>query len=604
MPAITADTNLLTLFGAAAEKSGESPFLWAKRDGAWRPWSWRRVADEARRLARALRQFGLEPGDRVVLVSENRPEWCIADLAVLMAGGITVPAYTTNTPDDHAYILGHSGARMVICSGRSLAGKLLPAIGKSPSVRLLLFVEPFEGVGDLPVSTLGWADALALGDRSPALNSAEAASPDDAACFIYTSGTGGQPKGVMLSHRNVLANVKGAKAVLDLAGVGDDEIFLSFLPLSHSYEHTAGQFFPMAIEAQIYYAEGVESLSSNLVEVKPTIVTCVPRLYEVLRQKITASVAREGGIKARLFDLAVALGRRRIAEGRLPRHLDLVDRPLDLLVRKKVGERFGGRLKAMVSGGAPLNEDVALFFMALGVPVLQGYGQTEAAPVIAVNLPGRARPATVGPPLDGVEVRIADDGEILVRGDNVMLGYWQNPEATAEAVRDGWLHTGDVGAIDPDGYLRITDRKKDIIVGSGGDNIAPQRVEGILLLEGEIGQALVYGDRKPYLVALIVPHQDFVRRFAREHGKDAGEGKGSGDPAGLARDPVFRKAVGEAVRRANTSLSAIERVRRFEVMDEPFTVENGLMTPTLKLRRPLIYQRHHDLLEGLYAAGR
>ena len=597
MTTISTDTTLLASFAASAEHGGDAPFLWAKRERTWTPWSWRRVAEEVDLMARALRQLGLDPGDRVVLVAENRPEWCIADLAVMRAGGITVPAYTTNTPNDHAYILNHAGAKMVVCSGKGLAKNLMPAVARSPSVRTLLLMEPFEGVGNLPVSSVSWADALALGRRAPPLDDV-ALRPDDTACFIYTSGTGGQPKGVMLSHRNILANVKGAKGVLDLIGLSDHETFLSFLPLSHSYEHTAGQFFPIAIGAQIYYAEGVEHLSSNLAEVKPTIVTCVPRLYEVMRQKILAGIEREGGLKARLFKAALRLGSERYhAGGTLPWPKRLLDRPLETLVRKKVGERFGGRLKAMVSGGAPLNEDVGLFFTALGVPVLQGYGQTESAPVIAVNLPKHARLETVGPPLKGVEVKIAEDGEILVRGENVMQGYWQDPDATAATIKDGWLHTGDVGVLDANGYLRITDRKKDLIVNSGGDNIAPQRVEGILLLENVIGQALVYGDKKPYLVALVTPHTDFVRDYANEHGL-------SPDMAALREDQGFRKAIGEAVKRANMQLSALERVRKFEVMAEPFSVENGMMTPTLKLRRPIIYGRYRDMLEGLYAAGR
>ncbi|MEK0085448.1 AMP-dependent synthetase/ligase [Benzoatithermus flavus] len=588
--------NLVAMFQRSAARRGEAPFLWAKRDGAYRPWSWAKVKDEAERLARALAQMGVERGDRVLIVSENRPEWCIADLAILMAGAVTVPAYTTNTVEDHAFLLAHSEAKAVICSGRQLAKRLLPAVGQVPGVRLVLFMEPLADVGALPVSALSWADALALGMKSPAVRHAESLTRSDLACLIYTSGTGGQPKGVMLSHGNIMANISGAWHLLERVGLGH-EVFLSFLPLSHAYEHTAGQFLPMAMGADIYYAEGVETLSTNLAEARPTIVTCVPRLFEVLRQKITVGVERKGGISARLFRSAVELGQRRCREGRLPPHLALVDGFLDRLVRRQVKQRFGGRLKAMVSGGAPLNAEVGLFFQALGVPVLQGYGQTEAAPVISVNVPGRCKIDTVGPPLEGVEVRIAEDGEILVRGDLVMQGYWKDPQATAQALRGGWLHTGDIGEFDQDGYLRITDRKKDVIVNSGGDNIAPAKVEGILLLEPEIGQALVYGDRRPHLVALIVPDQDFVRSFAKQH-------KVAPDLAVLAEDPVFKAAIGEAVTRANRRLSAIERIRKFHIMPDPFSIENGLLTPTLKLRRHLIIKQHKDLLESLYGSGK
>ena len=597
MSTVAFDTNLLAMFQKHAAEEGENPFLWRKIDGVYRPWSWQRAADEAERLARAFRQLGLEAGDRVVLVSENRPEWCIADLAVLAAGGITVPAYTTNTARDHEYILNHAEATMVVCSGRNLAKRLIPAIKEAPSVKTLLFMEPLAETSELPVSAITWNDALALGDRSPSVNHVEKIGPDDVACFIYTSGTGGTPKGVMLSHRNIMSNLEGAYELVKKIGLGDRERFLSFLPLSHSYEHTAGQFFPISLGAEIYYAEGVETLSTNLVEAKPTILTCVPRLYEVLRQKILTGVQRQGGLKQRMFELALKLGSKRYEQGgRLNPWEAAVDRLLDKLVRSKVNERFGGKLKAMVSGGAPLNYDVGLFFVGLGLPVLQGYGQTEASPVVTANPPGGARLDTVGPPLKGVELEIADDGEILVRGGNVMRGYWKDEETTARTIVDGWLHTGDIGVIEADGYLKITDRKKDIIVNSGGDNISPQRVEGILLLEPEIGQAFIYGDKKPYLVALISPDPDTVKAHAKEAGKP-------GDLAELVHDQGFRQKIGEAVKRANINLSAIERIRKFEIMTEPFTVENGLMTPTLKLRRHAITERQGELLESLYKAG-
>jgi long-chain acyl-CoA synthetase len=598
MAEVAFDTNLLAMFLKHATAESDNPFLWRKEDGVYRPWSWRRVADEAERLSRAFRQLGLKAGDRVVLVSENRPEWCIADLAVLAAGGITVPAYTTNTEKDHEYILNHAEAAMVICSGGTLAKRLIPAVKNAPSVKTLLFIEPLAQMGELPVTAITWQDALALGDRSPALDLAASIAPNDIACFIYTSGTGGTPKGVMLSHRNIMCNLEGAYELVKRLGLGNRERFLSFLPLSHSYEHTAGQFFPISIGAEIYYAEGVETLSTNLVEAKPTILTCVPRLYEVLRQKILAGVHRQGGVKQRMFELALKLGTKRYEQGGRLNPLEaVIDGVLDNLVRTKVNERFGGHLKAMVSGGAPLNYDVGVFFVALGLPVLQGYGQTEASPVISANPPGAARLDTVGPPFKGVELKIADDGEILVRGDSVMRGYWKDEETTARTIVDGWLHTGDIGVIEADGYLKITDRKKDIIVNSGGDNVSPQRVEGILLLEPEIGQAFIYGDKKPYLVALIAPDADAAKAYARETGAKP-------DLVELAKDQGFRHRIGEAVKRANANLSAIERIRKFEIMTEPFTVDNGLMTPTLKLRRPHIIERHGELLESLYAAGR
>jgi long-chain acyl-CoA synthetase len=339
-------------------------------------------------------------------------------------------------------------------------------------------------------------------------------------------------------------------------------------------------------------------LSADLREVRPTIMACVPRLYEVMRLRIVKAMAREKGLKPKLFDRAVVLGSRAYERpGSLGLHERLLDRLLDKLVRDKVRARFGGRIKALVSGGAPLAYDVGLFFTALGLPLFQGYGQTECAPVASVNTPKKVKLHTVGPPLCGIDVRIADDGEILLKGDSVMQGYWRDEEATRRVLQNGWLHTGDVGLVDEDGYIQITDRKKDIIVNSGGDNLAPQRVEGVLALEPEIAQVIVYGDSKPHLVALIVPDAEFARTYARGHDLDP-------DLASLIADQEFRRAIGQAVERANARLSPVERVRRFELLAEPFTIDDGTMTPTLKLKRPIIYDRHRQRLEALYGAQR
>ena len=587
--------NLLALFERAARQGADQPFLWAKRDGVYRPWSWQRVGQEVRALRGALTAQGLARGDRVLLVAENRPEWAIADLAIMAAGCVTVPAYTTNTTADHRYLLDHSGARAVVVSNAALAKRIVPAIAEAGAVELVIAIEPLAEADQLQATVLTWTEALALGARQAAAepDPANALGHDDVACLIYTSGTGGNPKGVMLSHGNLLANVAGARTVLEKIGL-DQEIFLSFLPLSHAYEHTAGQFLPIAVGGEIYYAEGSESLTGNLLEVRPTIMACVPRLYEVMRQRILSALSRRGGLKSKLFAKAVELGTRRIEQPGSLGVLDRVlDRALDKLVRSQVKARFGGRIKALVSGGAPLNYDVGAFFTALGLPVFQGYGLTECSPVISVNLPDRVRLRTVGPALPGTEVKIADDGEILVRGSSVMQGYWRDEAATAEALRNGWLHTGDVGLVDDAGYIQITDRKRDLIVFSGGDNCAPQRVEGILALEPELAQVMVYGDNRPHLVALLVPDAEFARSYARRHGL-------APDLASLALDKGFQSAVGEAVDRANQKLSVVERVRRFRLMPEPFSIESGLMTPTLKLKRQRIYSLHRDLIEGMY----
>lgn len=590
--------NLPTMFFDQARRLGDKPFLWAKRGKAYEPISYAAVADTVRRLARGLIALGIQPGDRVVLVSENRPEWAIADLAIMAAGAITVPAYTTNTVDDHLYILDHAGAAAAIVSTGRLARRVIPAARSAEVCGTVITMEPPSDPHAAGSDLHGWDAVLALGDGvdQDVEATARAIGRDETACFIYTSGTGGRPKGVMLTHRSILANCMGAYWLLKTIGLGD-EVFLSLLPLSHSYEHTAGLFFPISIGAQIYYAEGPDQLSANLLEVRPTIMTAVPRLYEVLHDRILRGVERKGGRSAKLFHDAVRLGRKRYED---PSSLSLGERLYDwlltVLVRRKVAQRFGGRLKAFVSGGAALNTDIGKFFLALHVNLLQGYGQTEASPVVSCNPPGGIKIHTAGPALRGVEVRIADDGEILVRGDLLMKGYWHDPETTAQTIVDGWLHTGDIGVVHPDGYIEITDRKKDIIVNSGGDNISPARLEGKLTLESEVLQAMVYGDKRPYLVAVVVPDPAFVEDWATRNGRSA-------NLETLCDDEEFRKAVGQVVDRVNGDLAQIEKIRRFVVARGPFTTDNGMMTPTLKIRRHKIRENYWEKLDALYGRG-
>ena len=587
--------NLPAVFYHQVRELADRNFLWVKEGASYRPKTWRETGAAAENLARGLRALGLGPGDRVILLAENRPEWLIADLGIMTAGGITVPAYTTNTSSDHLHILKDSGAVGAIVSSKDLAARLLPAAIEAPDCRWVIAVEDV-GVGESgSVELHAWAEVLAKGEASTE-DVASLIAPikrEDTACFIYTSGTGGAPKGVMLSHGAILCNCMGAYDLLEQLGL-EHEIFLSFLPLSHAYEHTAGQFFPITIGAEIYYCPGVEHLLNNLAEARPTVMTAVPRLYENMYQRILRGVEKQGGLKEKLFKLALRLGTKRYHD---PGSLGLIERLQDALVerlvRDKIRARFGGRLKAMVSGGAALNPDIGIFFTALGLPVLQGYGQTEAAPVVSANPPDRVKMETVGPPLKGVEAKIAPDGEILVRGELVMQGYWRNEEATTEALRDGWLHTGDIGVIDGDGYLKITDRKKDILVLTGGDNVSPARVEGFLTLEAEIHQAMVYGDKCTHLVALIVPDEAFVIDFARANGT-------STTLAELAEDAAFKATLSQVVERVNKNLSNLERVRRFVIAPEPFTVENEMMTPTLKIRRHRITAAYGEALRALY----
>ena len=584
--------NLPAMFFDVTAANPEKPLLWAKDNGTWRATTRGQAAADVAALAAALGGLGIVPGDRVMLVAENRPQSAVADVGIMAAGAITVPAYITNQPGDHLHILTNSGARGAIVSTAALAERLLPAAAQAPELEFIIAMEPITRAQAFAKPIHDWKSALAGHQNAP--HDGTRGKRTDTSCIIYTSGTGGVPKGVMLSHGAILSNCKGAYHLLLELGLAD-EVFLSFLPLSHSYEHTAGLHFPLSIGAQIYYAEGADKLAADMAEVKPTIMTAVPRLYETMHRRISAAVTQKGGVSEKLFNRAVELGRKRYQNGSLSVGEKLTDAVLDALVRKKIRARFGGRLKALVSGGAPLNVEIGTFFTALGMKLLQGYGLTESAPVISCNPPSRVRIETVGPPLRDVEVKIADDGEILARGELVMQGYWKDPAATAAAIKDGWLHTGDIGEIDADRYIRITDRKKDVIVNSGGDNISPQRVEGFLTLQPEIGQAMVYGDRRPHLVALIVPEDGWARDWAATHGKPA-------DLAALATDPAFNEAVGAAVERVNKTLSPLERVRKVALATEPFTTANEMMTPSLKIRRHKILAVYRARLDALYGA--
>ena len=583
--------SLPGMFFAQAQRLGEKPFLWAKVDGVYRPHSWNGVAQRVRAAARGLMAAGVRPGDRVLLVAENRPEWLIADVAIMSIGAIAVPAYTTNTAVNHLHLINDSGCTTAIVSTPQLARPLTQAaLEANHKVAIYVMDEP-EKATRPQVDVRAWADLFTHGNEAPDLHNLKR---DDVCCIIYTSGTGGLPRGVMLTHGNILCNCYGATDLLSTLSIAD-EVFLSFLPLSHAYEHTGGQFFPISLGAEIYYAERVETLSTNFTEARPTIMTAVPRLYESMRQRITQSLKHQSSVQRNMFQLTLDLGRKAYET---PDAMTLWDKArnkvCDALVRKKVAKRYGGRMKAMVSGGAPLNYDVGMFFIALGVSLLQGYGQTESAPVISANLPKRIKLKTVGPPLKGVQVRIAEDGEILVKGELVMKGYWNAPDNTIAVIdEDGWLHTGDIGTLDADNYIEITDRKKDIIVNSGGDNVSPQRLQGILCLEDAIGQAMVYGDKKPYITAVIVPDEKFAEAWATEH-------KVAGDLASLAQNGDFKAVIAKAVENSNKQLSAIEKVRKFILAREAFTVENGQMTPTLKVRRHTIIREYRDALDGLY----
>ena len=594
---IDSANNLVELFLKRADEKGDTPFLGAKKGGEWQTISWREAADQVCLLAEGLRKLGLKDGDRVCLVSENRPEWCISDLAIMAAGCITVPTYITNTERDHVHILDNSGAKAVIVSTEKLLKPLHGALQASGIADHVIGIDDLHRQQSGSFTFHGW-DKMLEGDAGEARKAVEARiagiKREDTACIIYTSGTGGAPRGVLQHHGAILCNSAGAAEILiNDFGLGDEERFLSFLPLSHAYEHTGGQFLPIGVGAQIYYSEGLEKLASNIEETKPTIMVVVPRLFEVLRTRIMKQVQKQGGLAEKLMNTALEVGERRAAGS--PKFGDgMRDFAVGRLLKPKIRQKFGGRIKAMVSGGAPLNPDVGTFFEAMGLTMLQGYGQTEAGPVISCNRPKSGlKMDTVGPPMRGVEIRIADDGEILVRGELVMHGYWRNKAETDRTIRDGWLHTGDIGHLDEKGRIVITDRKKDMIVNDKGDNVAPQKIEGMLTLQPEIAQAMVSGDKRPYIVGLIVPDAEWALEWAKANGEKF-------DMKALQDLPAFKTAVRNAIDRVNKDLSVIEKVRQFAFVDEAFTIENEEMTPSMKIRRHKIRDRYRDRIDGLY----
>jgi len=596
--------NLVELFLKRADEKSDAPFLGHKTGGQWVTQSWRSAAEHVCLMAEALRGMGLEDGDRVALVSENRPEWCIADLAIMAAGCITVPTYITNTRRDHAHILDNSGARAVVVSTEKLLAPLVGAIAETGLVDHVIGIDNLKRQQSGSFEYHRWAELL-VGDAAAARAAVDARisgiERSETACLIYTSGTGGAPRGVMQHHGAILCNAAGAAEVLIEDFGLTEERFLSFLPLSHAYEHSGGQYLPISVGAEIFYCEGLDKLAANIEETRPTLMVVVPRLFEVLRTRIIKQIEKQGKVAGFMMDSAL-----KIAEKSTNGKKRLRDRPLDLLVEKtlrpKIRAKFGGRLKALVSGGAPLNPDVGNFFDAMGLTMLQGYGQTEAGPVISCNRPKVGlKMDTVGPPLRGVEVRVAADGELLVRGELVMHGYWRNEAETARTLKPDpddhtgelWLHTGDIGHFDNKGRIVITDRKKDMIVNDKGDNIAPQKVEGMLTLQPEIAQAMVSGDKRPYVVGLIVPDAEWALEWARANDEKF-------DLKALQELPAFKNAVRAAVDRTNVDLSVTEKVRQFAFADEAFSIENEEMTPSMKIRRHKIRERYQERVDGLY----
>jgi len=572
------------LFEAEAHHSAH-PAQWHRQGGQYVPITYAHLVKRIRHVAAGLIAAGVKHGDRVAILMENQPEWAVADYAILSIGAVTVPLYCSYRPQDMAYVLKDSEAVSVFTSGGKLLRDLLKAVQDCSDVKHIYainseveseLVQPLQKLEASPLAADKLAARLAKVNR------------DTLATLVYTSGTTANPKGVMLTHGNILTNLEAVPAVITDLNLGDK--MLSFLPLAHALERTGSHFLPYSFGISVAFAERPDTVAKNLVESTPTIMVSVPRMLEVVRSRILGQVATQPPLKRKLFNTFLKLGRQQ-HRGRLDA---ILFRLLDRLVGEKIRQRFGGRLRVLVSGGAPLSVEVGEFFEALQLPVIEGYGLSESAPLLAVNPLYDRRIGSVGLAAKGVEIVIAEDGEILARGANIMPGYWKQKKATKEALIDGWLHTGDIGHIDEDGYLYITDRKKDIIVNSGGENIAPQRIEALLDGNGLIDQALVYGDKKPYLVALIIPNQDACMAWAKTTGLP------ETDWEHICNSEILKKHLQTMINGILKPLNPFEQVRRIILLSHPFTIEEGLLTPTMKIKRRKVYEKYHDALELLY----
>jgi len=587
------------LFRRTAERVPDKPALLVKQDKEWTPITYGQLAERTRGLALGLLELGVEPGARVALISENRPEWATTDLAALSIGAVNVPLYSTLPPPQVEYILNDAGAQVVVVSNQKQLDKVLQVRGNLPGLRSIVVMDP---PSPMPEGVTAFADVVARGTARPdgaaeLQRRTQAVKPDDLASIIYTSGTTGAPKGAVLTHDNFTSN---AQAAAEVVGMPSEDTFLSFLPLSHVFERMAGHYLPLLAGSTIAYSESIFAVQSNMVEIKPTIMASVPRLYESLHSRMQDGIAKQPEKQKRMAEWALKIGgeyNSRVTAGERPPLLAALLYPLaDRLVLSKIREKVtGGKLRYFISGGAPLPVGTAKFLTSLGLRILEGYGLTETSPVICLNPPGKARIGTVGPPVQGVEVRIAADGEILSRGPHIMQGYFNLPEETAKSIDpEGWFHTGDIGVLDPDNYLRITDRKKDILVLANGKNVAPQPIEAKLKASPLIANAVLFGDRQPQVVALIVPDWDHLKQWAREQKIEERE------PEELVKLPAVTKLFRAEIESNTRDLADFEKVRRFTLVSRDFSADRGELTPTLKIKRKVVAENYAEQIQSMY----
>ena len=558
--------NLLQLFYNQYTKEKADQIFLKSLKNPNDKFSWRDTYLNILKLSDELKSL-IQKKDRCLLISENRPEWMISDLAIMLAGGITVPAYTTYTERDYEYLIDDCNPSVIVVSDQVQYNKIKNIISTKPFIKKVITFDQIDGQSD----TICIKDIFLKNDCEEIDFLKLEISRKDVACIIYTSGTQGNPKGVMLSHGGILNNCEGSISLLKEI-ISYKPKFLTWLPLSHSYEHTV-QFVQIAIGAEVYYAESIDKLIKNMGECSPDIMTAVPRFYQNLYQKINSTFNKATGFKKSLINKMLYLGEKVLRNQKLTFYEKVQNAICEKIVRKKIKAQFGGSLKAFISGGGALDKEVGVFLNSIGLPTLQGYGLTETSPVVSCNPIKDIRIDTVGPAFSGNEVKIADDGEILVKGENVMLGYWNKKEETEKVLKDSWLYTGDIGHFE-NGYLKITDRKKDILITPGGDNISPVKIENDLLKIEYVEQALVYGDNKPYLIAILVLNNN--------------------------ESNVSDENISKEIETINKNLSKIEKIKKFFVIKDQFTIENGLMTPTLKLKRYKIIEKYKSQIEKLY----
>jgi long-chain acyl-CoA synthetase len=551
-------------------------------------------------VSRGLRKCRVQAGERIAILSENRAGWVIADMGILSLGAVTVPVYPTNTPEQIEYVLNHAEARIVFVSNKFQYAKLLKIRKAVPTLEMVVSFERFLGEPELPVCTfyqLSEIDSPITDEEQKELEAGiDRIGPDDLLTLIYTSGTTGVPKGVVLSHRNIMFDAIYTSRKISSA-IDGTEVLLSFLPMSHVFERTAGYYMSVMNGSLIVFADSIEKIPENMLEVKPSVIVSVPRLFEKIYSRIHENVHQMSVVKKRLFQWAVGVGMRYVEHRyilkKTPALLTLQHRIADILVFSKLRERFGGRMKFCSSGGAPLDKKINEFFWSIGLPIFEGYGLTETSPVLCTNSLEQLRFGSVGTPLEHTLFRTAPDGEILVKGPQVMSGYYNDPAATAEAFEDGWFKTGDIGHID-DGFIFITDRKKELIITAGGKNIAPQPIENELKMDKYVSSAFVYGDRKPYLTALVVPNLERLLEFARERHVDYY------DLNDLVIHEPVRKLFDQRIADINRKLAQYETIKKFVLLPRDFSIDEGELTATLKLRRKVIYEKHKEKIEGMY----